>query len=756
MASVGFAALMTTSAAAAAEPTTAPTDQRADQDQAVDTTEPDILVTANKRSENVQDVASSVSVISGAQLEARKLEQLSDYVAFIPGVTANTLGSPGQSALTIRGISPLSAGSKVATYIDETPLGSSGIWAQAGGLTLDLLPFDLDRLELLRGPQGTLYGASSMGGLLKYVLTTPSTTKLAVDLAADTGIVKSANTAAGTFQGHVNVPVIADVLGISASAFYKYSPGYIDNAYTGEKNTNSAKQYGGRVAAFLRAAPNLTLKLNAMWQTTDSRDDAAVSFAAPTVGASSTTSPQIISGGKGFGDLTESEAFRAAFKSTVNFYSGTVNWDVGPVNVVSATSWSKYDVSRLANRSLSYGTYLPAFGLPEGLMLGSTTLNTKKFTQELRVSSPQSNTIAWQLGGFYTAEDQQNVQIEDAFTKAYVPIAALAPNASYLTIPTTYREYAAFGDVTWTISPKFDVSGGVRYSTNKQVFQLSARGALVGAPQTTLTKLPTIRSREDNTTWLGSARYHFTKDIMAFVRVASGYAPGGANTPYPGVPQATVGSETLISYEAGIKSEFLNRRALINVSVFHIDWSNIQLAARLGAVGYTANGGSARSDGVELSSRFTPIHGLNLGFNAAYTDAKLTSLNPKVTTAFIVDQKLQSVPDWALSGTLDYNWRLSRDWSASLGSSVRWVDRELGAQPAAGTPIFILPAYAVLDVTASISKGPYTFRIYAKNLTDSRGYSSGSTYPDRVGAIRQIDYYVIQPRSAGIGVAARF
>src|SRR5690606_1813863 len=197
--------------------------------------------------------------------------------------------------------------------------------------------------------------------------------------------------------------------------------------------------------------------------------------------------------------------------------------------------------------------------------------------------------------------------------------------------------------------------------------------------------------------------------IMAYVRAATGYAPGGANTPYPGVPQATVGSETLTSYEVGLKSEFLEQRALVNFSLFRIDWEDIQLAARFGPIGYSANGGSARSSGAELAANLMVLDGLTLGFNAAYTDAELTELNRNVNTSFIAGSKLQNVPEWTVSGTFDYEWWLDGSRSVRVGGAVRWVDEQLGAQPAVNTPIFLLPDYAIADLTASYTDGKYTF-----------------------------------------------
>jgi outer membrane receptor protein involved in Fe transport len=716
----------------------------------------EIVVTANKRLEDVQDVASSVSVVTGETLQEQQRSQVSDYLAYMAGVSSNSTGSPGQTALTIRGISPLSSTSKVATYIDETPLGSSGIWAMSGGLTLDLLPFDLNRVELLRGPQGTLYGASSMGGLLKYVLTTPNTKEFSAEFAADGASVASAHNPAATLEGHVNLPIVADVLGASASAFYRTTPGYIDNAYRSSRDTNEVKQYGGRVAAFWQPAANLTVKFNALWQTTESADDAVTSYLNPTLAPPTTTGPSLVSGGTSYGRLTESEPFDAPYSNRLNFYSATVDWTLGSLDLVSASSYSRTDNNLAVDYSPSFGTYFQLLGLPSGLVLANLDFGLRKFTQEIRLTSPQTDIVSWQVGGFYTDERESNTQALTGFDTTYQPIPALAPYFGLVTIPTTYKEYAAFGDVTWKVLTNFDVTGGVRFSQNHQVFNDSQEGILFNEPQTPLVALPTVRSKENDTTWMASARYHFTPDVMLFARAATGYAPGGANTPYPGVPQPTVGPEHLTSYELGLKSEFFEHRALLDLSVYHIDWRHIQLNALVNNISYVTNGGTAHSDGVELASSFSPFRGLTFGFNTAYTKAELKSLDADVSSPFLLDTQLQSVPKWTVSGTADYGWSLSSTLMAHVGGGVRWIDHEAGLEAAIGQPYFVLPSYTVVDANASLVRGQMTYRLFATNLTNARAFSFGRLQQDVTGAAAQIDYTVMQPRTIGAGVMVKF
>ena len=713
----------------------------------------EVVVTANKRVENVQNVASSVSVVSGEKLVQAGDAKLSEYIAYLPGITANTYGgTPGQSIITIRGIAPLSAGSMVASYIDDSPVGSSGIWAQAFVLAPDLAPFDLDRLEVLAGPQGTLYGATSMGGLFKYVLTTPNTHALSGEIGLDAAYVDNARTAENSLQAHINVPIKEDVLAMSASAYDTNTPGYIDDAYTGAKGTNKDHQYGGRLALFWAPANDLTVKLNALWQSTNSADDGLISFASPTEAPANPHGYRLVSGGAPYGSLTENKAFLEPFKGTLSFYSGAIDWNPGPVEVISATSWSRDGANRLIDSSGTYGSLLPKFGQPAGLATTNTALINQKFTQEIRIQTPDTNRFSWRLGGFYTNEDQSDQQTFSAFTTSYAPITALGPHLGYVTIPTHYVELAVFGDVTWKLTDKLEIGGGLRESQNNQKFDLSSEGPLLG----TATVGP-VKSKANDLTWMATARYHFTRDIMAYTRIATGYAPGGANTPGADIPP-TVGSETLTSYEVGVKSEFWDHRALFDLSVYHEDEKDIQLTAFTPVLTtFTTNGGDAAINGMELTTSYTPVQNLVFSLNAAYTDAELTALNPNVATPFILHEQIERVPKATLAGTVNYSWTLAGDWTAHVRGGAHWTDSEAAVEAAYNKTFYELPAFTVVDLDASITKNGLTFRAYAKNVGNALGL--GYVLPQTnglTGKITQVDYSVIQPATFGVGVIAKF
>ena len=712
------------------------------------TTVNEVVVTASKRVENVQNVAGGVSVQSGEQLENRKQEQLSDYANYLPGFYVTSGGTPGQAEVSLRGISSFGSGAAIGAYLDETPMGSSSTWNQASSQVLDILPYDLDRLEVLRGPQGTLYGSGAMGGLIKYVLKPASTDQFSARIGSDVETTQGADKAGASLHGIVNLPLITDVLGVSVSLYDKYTPGYIHDAYTDASHTNADRQYGGRVALQWDPRSDLSVKFNFV-ESRISADDAAVESFAGTSQVPNANGADIITASHSYGDLTDNEAFPQTFRKDVTYLSTSANWNPGPVDVISATSWSRTKAYADQDQTQSASLELGLFGFPGSKVLGQENVGLDKFTQELRVVSPEANRVSWIIGGYYGYERATNDQFSLAYNSAYQLIPAFAPYAFSAFLPTKFEEYAIFGDVTWKVTDQFDLTGGLRYASNEQRFTSTGAGAFDPANPN---QFPSP-SNENVTTWMTSARYHLSPDTMVYARIATGYQAGAPNEPLPNVPK-TVGPDTLINYEAGVKTEFLDHRALIDLTVFWIDWSKIQLSAETaGGFSYQANGGDATSKGVELASSYSPVHGLKLGFNAAYTRAQLTSVI--AGAPFLTNYQLAGVPEWSLSLTADYDWTPADGWRAHVGGGIRWLDKEW-LQPVeglGGSPTIQAPAYAVVDLNGSVRKGRVTYKIYARNLSNERALQGANLeVDDFTGHVNQVDYSILQPRTIGIGV----
>jgi iron complex outermembrane recepter protein len=294
----------------------------------------------------------------------------------------------------------------------------------------------------------------------------------------------------------------------------------------------------------------------------------------------------------------------------------------------------------------------------------------------------------------------------------------------------------------------------VRQSHNSQSFGEEESGVLVGGASSV-----NNHSSANVTTWMADARYHFSKDIMGYVRVATGYAPGGPNSPVPGLAiPPTVGSENLTNYELGLKTELLDHRLKVNIAGYELKWTDIQLPAETSGISYNVNGGTATSRGFELESAFVPLAGLSIGFNAAYTTAYLNSLSSAVSTGFpfLLDTQLALVPAWTVSGTLDYEFRPFTDWTAHAGAGIRWVDSQWGAEREAGQPSYLLPSYYAADFNASLTRGRWTGLFYIRNLTNQRAVQGVADGQNILGVSEQLDYYLLQPRTIGIGAVAKF
>ena len=212
----------------------------------------------------VQNVPASVSIVSGARLEEQQLEQLADYAPYIPGMNTVSAGVPGSAYVIIRGIQPLTDAPPVTYYLDDTPIGVSGSWAYASSLGLDLPTYDLERFEVLRGPQGTLYGAGSEIGVIKYVFKQPNVREFEARVGVDGSTIHGASKMGGSVQAMLNAPLVEGLLGVRVSAYDSYTPGYIDNLYSGAKGTNVLRQYGGRIATLWQPSESVSVTIRAL------------------------------------------------------------------------------------------------------------------------------------------------------------------------------------------------------------------------------------------------------------------------------------------------------------------------------------------------------------------------------------------------------------------------------------------------------------------------------------------------------------
>ena len=710
----------------------------------------EVVVTAEKRTESVRDVPAAISVLRGADLDKLQATDLVDYASYVAGLQVDSGGTPGQTQISLRGIDSNGGGVTVGTYIDDTPLGSSSLFAQGASYQLDLMPYDIERVEVLKGPQGTLYGASTMGGLLKYVLRSPELKQFEGRVGVDLFDINSAGAIGRGARASFNLPLIADTLALRVSYFNHFNPGYIDDGATGARNQNTNRQQGGRVAALWQIASNMSLKITAMLQNTNSDEPSVMTVNTVPLRISATGQPVGFSpGAPVYGDLTDDHIPPMSFQQRLRYYSATFNWDLGWADFISATSYSQAfnNINFDLSTSYGFGALIPELtggAYPPGLAPFTTKLNLYKTTQEFRLASASGGEIEWLAGLFYTKENAPQIQNVNATTTALEVIAAISPLLRFDS-PSRYSEISGFGDVTFKLPWRSDVTGGFRFARDHQFAGSNEIGVLIP------TSAAGAWAAENVHTYMFALRHHLGPDSMLYARIASGFRPGGPNTPFPGVPP-TVAPDTLVNYELGIKTDLLDRRLHLDLAAFHIRWSDVQVEAQtLAGVQYETNGGSAKSDGFELQSALVPFRGLTLRANAAFTQAVLTS--PVPFLGYESGDRLALTPRWTGSFVADYMVPVTSSWNASLNTAYRYVGERfslVNSDPNA----LRLPAYGALDASGGLANGRWNVRLFVKNVTNKRAYLSETLLS--IPGSGTVDLAILQPRTVGISFDVAF
>ncbi|MBV9009462.1 MAG: TonB-dependent receptor [Verrucomicrobia bacterium] len=743
--------------------TPAPTSETAEAER--------VTVTANKREENIQEVPSSVSVINDVEMDNLHATQLTDYAPYVPGLQVNSFGTPGQVTISLRGLAPLSSGSTVSTYIDETPVGSSGIYQRATLFQLDLLPYDIRRVEILRGPQGTLYGANSLGGLVKYVTLDPSLTDDEFRFGGGVSGVSGSDDIGWDVHIGGNIPLLSNQLGLRLSYARNELPGFIDNVVNGAKDINSSTQQSALASVLWQPNDVVAVRLLALGQRIESDNNNIVALDA--------TTRQPL-----FGDLTNEVYVDEPFKKTIGLIAGTVDINLGFAALTSATGYSNTETDQREDATKTYGAAPMLLGFDfSGIAGFDISLNLDKFTQELRLTSKADQAFLWQIGGFFTYERAANGQLVFLRQLNGAPFTgadALLNTLANLEIPSTYKEYAGFANASYNFTDRLSLGAGLRYSRNEQDFSENVtEGILLPIANTPGS------SSESILDFMVTPKYKIDDTKTLYVRIASGYQPGGPNVALPGVPPS-VGSETAISYEGGLKSEFFDHKLLFDVAGYHIDLSNIQVGTVVNNVSALVNGKGATSNGAEFTLGYQPIKELSFAVNGAYTDATLSDDAPSLMGK--AGDRLPFIPEFQVSFTADYFFPLwgahnsaaassvapvdakdgkhivsapvagaaaSAGWNGHLGLGVRYVSDSYSAVESSPTA-YRQDSYAALDLTADITNGRYTVRAFARNVTDNRAYETIVPVMTLTGAVDHLSATPIQPRTVGIEFDFRF
>lgn len=707
-----------------------------------------IVVTATRREERLVDVPLAVSSLSGSELTSQGLTQVQDYAAKVPGFSLNTEGRLG-TRLILRGQNTGGSGASVATMIDDVVLNTATANSLGYTVTANFETFDLARIEVLRGPQGTLYGATAQGGLLKYVTTKPSLTKQEGKFEAGLESVSDGETG-WSGKAVYNLPLIEDKLAVRVLGYYKDVPGFIDNSLLKKNDVNGGDQYGGRVAVLFRANDQLQLRFTAQsQQQAYGAEGYAEVKGARGAGLETSDSFQLV------GSAPDSrKRFDEKNKSSYTFYNGVIDYDFGSAKLTSSTSYVR--------AKSSYFNDITDLGLAFfGTSIIDQQNNHNKFNQEFRLASQGGNGPAWQIGSFYSDEDitfNQKIDSRDPadFSKPGA-FGVLADSTS----PMTYKELSGFGDVTFKVIPRTYLSVGGRYTTNRQTFTYNYQPTLFSGFAGGSIK--SADSKESKFTFAVAPRFEVSNEISIYGRVASGYRPGGPIPKFsPAITYArdTFDADTTLNYEVGIKGSTPDQKFGFDLAIYRIDWDKIQIVTGyidpVTNVTYTAigNGGKARSSGVEWALTYLPVKNLTLGMTGAYTDAKLTE--DAISLNGFKGDALPYVPKVSNALFADYSVSLQSKLRLNIG--VTWTDvgeryGNFTTAPGASSHPKI-PGYKTLDLRAGLSWDKLRLDLGMRNMTNELGITNYSNNTGYLGASGQAN--IIQPRTITLRLSNSF
>lgn len=696
-----------------------------------------VIVSATRRREPVRDVPMQVGTVATQGLERGGARNLQDYLANQAGIDAQGTGGPGVSSISMRGVSTgMQTIATVGLYIDDVAFGSSTAVANGSQMALDMGLLDLHHIEVLRGPQGTLYGASAMGGLLKYVTNEPDTYefsgKVAVGLSATRG-----GGIGHTESVVLNAPLKEDVAGLRLSAFRQHDGGWVDTiGLVARKNTDRGDTGGARLSLLVQPSNRIKVRLTGTMQ--NIRRDGAnfVDYSVAT------------------GRPIEGETLRRLYTPdpyhvNIALVAADVEVDLGWARLNSITSRQRVRNSSTIDMSGGYVPMLASIGLQAAAVPALVRVGLDKTTQEFRLTSRADKQFEWLAGLYINHERTTNRQNVDALLDGGV----VGPNLLTAQIPASYHELAGYGDATWKTGLGLDLTAGLRVARNRQSYQQSVGGLLTGP-----VRVIDARSADTSRTWLLTARYALDAVSSLYARGASGYRAGGPNAvlndPQTGQPRAPTAfkPDSLTSLEAGYKADLLDKRLGIEAAVFRLNWRDLQQYQPVNGLTVVVNAGAARINGAELNLNYRPDARWTLGANAAFIDAKLSEDAPGLGAK--AGTRLPNSARFSASLSASYAFE-AMGHPAYAGLSQRFVGaRNAGLEGSAAVPTYWMPSYALTDLNAGVDLGRVQLAFYARNLFDRRAQLSAINLLQAMGGPTWVN--VAQPRTVGMTATMPF
>ena len=752
----------------------------------------ELVVTARKRDEALIDVPFSIAAQSEKMMRERGVTNIEELSRNIAGFTVQNLG-PGQSQIAIRGIS---AGQlvrdqpgvkeQVGVYLDESVVSLSLF-------TPDLDLFDLNRVEVLRGPQGTLYGSGSLSGTVRYITNQPSTKGFEGTVEATLSKVQGGDVG-GDIKGMINVP-LSDKAALRITAFNSQFPGFIDAVQPNgsiNHDVNDGYRRGVRAALAFTPTENTTITPRIVYQKINVNGFNRVDVFNILANEFTTTRPKVQLGGlKQFTQLEE--------KFEDEFFLGdlTIQHDMGDVRFTSISSYSHRDVLVLRDATALTGSITGgSIGLSPAVYTInaplSDTTKVKSFTQEARFSSLGDGPFQWVAGAFYSHVDRdyaQDLNVAGFSAASGIPSKTQVAGTDHLyfsLVPYTQKQIAVFGEATYSVTDRLDVTGGLRYADYKENRILTFDGIFadttIGVPGNT--KAHNVAPRV-------IVAYKAMDGITLNAQVSKGFRLGGVNDPlnkplctasdfasFGALSKPSFKNETVWNYEAGAKAK-LGGNGSLSVAGFYADISNLQATIDAGSCSsrIIANVASAKSAGFDVEFAYQLTSNFDFAATASYNDAKLTSSLLDVAGAPIQGlrdgNRLPTVPKFQSSVSVGYQREMASGMEAfsnltwqHVGTRITQVsDQENDPRTATlfskvgATSVAVLsfplelPSYDVLNLRVGVRGEGWEAAAFVNNLGDERAHLA----IDRERGLRaRYGFLTNPPRTYGATVRKSF
>jgi iron complex outermembrane receptor protein len=728
----------------------------------------EIIVTATKRSTTLQETPISITAVTGEDLLKQGIGNFTALAQEVPGVSMKSNG-PGQTEFEMRGLSS-SGGSAPAVgfYLDDVPLTPPAL-GFVGKTVVDPNSYDLNRVEVLRGPQGTLYGAGSMGGTIKLITNQPDAT--GYHASAET--ILSGTDGGGfnnTENAMVNLPLIDNQLAIRAVVTQSHISGWIDRIVLNPfpvatnistrgnvlaspvqadfKDVNSTEELGGRVSVLYTPTDRLTVGATVFYQRITQG------------GENNFDSPP--------GTLAHYQPFNIPEPYSDNFtmWSLNANYKFESFDVTSVTSHYDRHGSTTQDGTEPLSTYLslPSYNVADGGIGPVSWLvvdQTAQFSEELRVASTGDSRFQWLGGLFYSGFASTFSQVN--VTPGAIPIFGIS-NLIHEFQPSTIKQKAAFGELSYRVLDGLKVTVGARYfeyNSNMPTYQNGVFALGTNAPETIL-----AQAKDHGLDPKFNLSYDVNKDLMVYATAERGFRPGGGDQVPPSgtplgdacaatfkqnPPPLSYQPDTVWSYELGEKYK-IGSTLTLNGAVYHERWEGVQQFVSL-ACGdyYTANAGTAVVNGGELEAKWFLTSNWLLSANYGYSHAYF--VESVAGSGIAVGSGVQDIPLETASGALTYFFPVKAGWQASVRGSYDWTDGM--TEPTAVVPSGKLPAHGFANLRATVFNDRWTVAAFVNNLANKQAELEGASAI--VVPIPSLTRYVTnQPLTAGIDVNVKF